>query len=557
MALEEGDISEGFKNMSQAGDGGGNDLTKGLWTPKEDALLVKYVTENGERRWNDVSRKFGLMRCGNSCRLRWFNHLRSNLKKEDFTPEEENTILKLHAKYGNRWSHLARHLPGRTDNEIKNYWNIRLKRHVRAGLPIYPPEILREIQHRRFNTQKLELPPQNQIQFSSLSSLSLPQNPDFRSFPSSSSSSFEENPNFNCIPSSHQTNTASISTIQENPDSSSINSMSLIELAMSYPLLIATLYPPINMYQLNLHSHNNGGVVFSPPPSQHLKRSNSPYTPVFAGSQLAPSDIDTVQMDDPFMSENFEIIEIPSIQSCFEAITPTFSSTNGSDHFIVTSNGEDNYNMDPDLCSGRNSGLLQDVLRQPAALLSSQLPCKQSENDKPAEGRLIMHDDSVAEMNHPNITDANLESGFGSSADDMNLVDDISSLFSSNDIGVLSEVDVFEILNEMNDMVDFPLSGPPQALNLRSNGASTEPANVSDGNMDPATEIQGELVCCPVPTTQTEIGDGWATDVFSFIENNPADTDQEYAQELMGSQMAITLIEQERDWALGYMPSFS
>lgn len=106
-------------------------------------------------------------------------------------------------------------------------------------------------------------------------------------------------------------------------------------------------------------------------------------------------------------------------------------------------------------------------------------------------------------------------------------------------------------------MVDFPLSGPPQALNLRSNGASTEPANVSDGNMDPATEIQGELVCCPVPTTQTEIGDGWATDVFSFIENNPADTDQEYAQELMGSQMAITLIEQERDWALGYMPSFS
>lgn len=116
---------------------------------------------------------------------------------------------------------------------------------------------------------------------------------------------------------------------------------------------------------------------------------------------------------------------------------------------------------------------------------------------------------------------------------------------------------MFEILNEMNDMVDFPLSGPPQALNLRSNGASTEPANVSDGNMDPATEIQGELVCCPVPTTQTEIGDGWATDVFSFIENNPADTDQEYAQELMGSQMAITLIEQERDWALGYMPSFS
>ncbi|KAI3789487.1 hypothetical protein L2E82_02284 [Cichorium intybus] len=186
MAPEDGAVK--FKNTAQgSGDGGGgNDLTKGLWTPKEDALLAKYVMENGERKWNDLSRKFGLMRCGNSCRLRWFNHLRSNLKKEDFTPEEENKILKLHAKYGNRWSRLARHLPGRTDNEIKNFWNTRLKRIVRAGLPIYPPEILSEIRHRHLNHQQVEQPQQNHIELSSSLSLSSPQNPEFSSFPFSS-----------------------------------------------------------------------------------------------------------------------------------------------------------------------------------------------------------------------------------------------------------------------------------------------------------------------------------------------------------------------------------
>lgn len=120
---------------------GGGLLKKGPWTSAEDAILVDYVTKHGEGNWNAVQKHSGLSRCGKSCRLRWANHLRPDLKKGAFTPEEEARIIELHAKMGNKWARMAAELPGRTDNEIKNYWNTRIKRLQRAGLPIYPPEI--------------------------------------------------------------------------------------------------------------------------------------------------------------------------------------------------------------------------------------------------------------------------------------------------------------------------------------------------------------------------------------------------------------------------------
>ncbi|KAL2635748.1 hypothetical protein R1flu_007227 [Riccia fluitans] len=116
-------------------------LKKGPWTSAEDAILVAYVTKHGEGNWNSVQKHSGLYRCGKSCRLRWANHLRPNLKKGAFTPEEERMIIELHSKLGNKWARMAAQLPGRTDNEIKNYWNTRIKRRMRAGLPVYPPEM--------------------------------------------------------------------------------------------------------------------------------------------------------------------------------------------------------------------------------------------------------------------------------------------------------------------------------------------------------------------------------------------------------------------------------
>lgn len=86
---------------------GGATLKKGPWTAAEDAILVEYVRKHGEGNWNAVQRNSGLARCGKSCRLRWANHLRPNLKKGAFTPEEERLILELHAKYGNKWARMA------------------------------------------------------------------------------------------------------------------------------------------------------------------------------------------------------------------------------------------------------------------------------------------------------------------------------------------------------------------------------------------------------------------------------------------------------------------
>ncbi|OEL23363.1 Transcription factor GAMYB [Dichanthelium oligosanthes] len=126
-------------------DGGGGGLKKGPWTQAEDKLLVDHVRRHGEGNWNAVRRETGLQRCGKSCRLRWANHLRPNLRKGPFSPEEERQILRLHGLIGNKWARISSYLPGRTDNEIKNYWNTRLKRRQRAGLPLYPPDIEREI----------------------------------------------------------------------------------------------------------------------------------------------------------------------------------------------------------------------------------------------------------------------------------------------------------------------------------------------------------------------------------------------------------------------------
>ncbi|CAN6330701.1 unnamed protein product [Urochloa humidicola] len=105
---------------------------KGAWTKEEDQRLVAYIKAHGEGCWRSLPKAAGLLRCGKSCRLRWINYLRPDLKRGNFTEEEDEFIIKLHGLLGNKWSQIAGRLPGRTDNEIKNYWNTYIKRKLLA-----------------------------------------------------------------------------------------------------------------------------------------------------------------------------------------------------------------------------------------------------------------------------------------------------------------------------------------------------------------------------------------------------------------------------------------
>lgn len=121
---------QGLNDMGRAPCCDENGLKKGPWTPEEDQKLVDYIQKHGHGSWRALPKNAGLLRCGKSCRLRWTNYLRPDIKRGKFSFDEEQTILQLHAILGNKWSAIAAHLPGRTDNEIKNYWNTHLKKRL-------------------------------------------------------------------------------------------------------------------------------------------------------------------------------------------------------------------------------------------------------------------------------------------------------------------------------------------------------------------------------------------------------------------------------------------
>ncbi|CAI9279441.1 unnamed protein product [Lactuca saligna] len=109
------------------------EIKKGPWKSEEDEVLMKHVKKYGPRDWSSIRSKGLLQRTGKSCRLRWVNKLRPNLKNGvKFSSEEERVVIELQGQFGNKWARIATYLPGRTDNDVKNFWSSRQKRLARV-----------------------------------------------------------------------------------------------------------------------------------------------------------------------------------------------------------------------------------------------------------------------------------------------------------------------------------------------------------------------------------------------------------------------------------------
>ncbi|KAB5530179.1 hypothetical protein DKX38_020260 [Salix brachista] len=145
-----------------------NGLRKGSWSIEEDEKLRNYIQKYGHWNWRQLPKFAGLSRCGKSCRLRWKNYLRPDVKRGDFSEEENNLIIQMHEELGNkyalnrkatslkfssqhcefffyRWSVISGKLPGRTDNEIKNHWHTNLSKRVKPNQPV-SSEVMNEEQ---------------------------------------------------------------------------------------------------------------------------------------------------------------------------------------------------------------------------------------------------------------------------------------------------------------------------------------------------------------------------------------------------------------------------
>ncbi|XVF07847.1 hypothetical protein REPUB_Repub06bG0175000 [Reevesia pubescens] len=233
-------------------------VKKGPWSPEEDAKLKEYIEKHGTGgNWIAFPQKAGkklifftlfflvislkedgLRRCGKSCRLRWLNYLRPNIKHGEFSDDEDRIICTLFASIGSRWSIIASQLPGRTDNDIKNYWNTKLKKKLFGMVPQSQRKPVHHIHHTSFS-------------YLPQSSSSSPSSPS----PSSSTLLY------NCSNNTYHTPARSFSGFEVSYNSSSFSNSnaSCITAASVLQPYQESLLGPMQKYQLQ---DNNGLQMF-------------------------------------------------------------------------------------------------------------------------------------------------------------------------------------------------------------------------------------------------------------------------------------------------------